>query len=622
VTAPPLTDRVTVRVLGPVEAVVDGRPLDIGPRQRRAVLAALAVDAGTPVPIDALADRVWGGMAPDAPRSALYAHVARLRRVLGPGEAGSPVSLSRHSEGYVLDIDRDAVDVHRFRNLVEAARTVTGPERLAILREALDLWRGRPLSTLSSDWAAQVRAGVESQFVGAAAAWATEELGRANPEPVAERLAGLMGDYPLAEPLVDRLMRALCAVGRTAEALQIYADTRERLADQLGAEPGAELRDLHLAILRGGADGFRPVVAPAPRTPVDRAPRQLPADLSRFTGRVRELAGIEESLAWTRSDGAAAVAAIHGGAGVGKSALAVRVAHRLSQRYPDGQLYVDLRGAGPTPPLSTAEALARLLRTVGFARSDIPTNVDEAAALFRSFLAARRILLVLDNAVDAEQVRPLLPGGPGCATVVSSRRMLVGLGDVEQVCLEPLTREEATRLLGRWTGTARVAAEPVAAQAIVRACEGLPLALCLVGARLAARPGWPLARLADRLADRHRLLDTLEFQGFGVRASLAASHRQLAGSPDPADRAAAGVFAVLGAAGRVELDSAAVADLLGRPPAEVERALERLVDLRLLDTPSPYRYRMSRLVGLYAAELAGPPRSRQGRGKGLEPGAG
>ncbi|MEV0273381.1 BTAD domain-containing putative transcriptional regulator [Hamadaea sp. NPDC050747] len=246
-----------IRLLGSIEVESGGRPLDAGPLQRRAVLAALAMDAGSPVGLDALVERVWGADPPEAPRSALYAHIARLRRLF----ADHGVRLIKQVDGYVLDLDRDHVDVHRISRLLEAYRA--DPTRIVVLREAMDLWRGRPLAQLTGFWAAKVRRGVESQLVGVASAWAAEELRRGNAETVADRLAPIVESHPLAEPVVAQHMWALCALGRTSEALQCYAVVRTQIAEQLGVEPGAELRDLHVAVLRGEVSA--PVRLPAYR---------------------------------------------------------------------------------------------------------------------------------------------------------------------------------------------------------------------------------------------------------------------------------------------------------------------------------------------------------------------
>jgi hypothetical protein len=296
------------------------------------------------------------------------------------------------------------------------------------------------------------------------------------------------------------------------------------------------------------------------------------------------------------------VVALYGAAGTGKSTLAIHAAHRLTERYPDGQLYLDLRGSSAgSAPLRPVEALARLLRALGVVAPYTPVGADEAAALFRSLVAGRRLLLVLDNAADAAQVRPLLPSGTGCGTLVTSRQPLVGLGD-PQVWVGPLSVTEAVSLLGQWVGTDRVGADLEAAAAIARWCECLPLALRIAGARLVARPGWPLAELRDRLADQQRRLDNLEFDGVGLRASIAGSYRRLSRSADPSERATAEAFAVLGAADEPEFDRAAAARLLARSEAEAERMLERLVDAQLLETSTPGSYRMGSLLRLYARE--------------------
>jgi hypothetical protein len=433
-----------------------------------------------------------------------------------------------------------------------------------------------------------------------AGTWATEELRLGNAEAVADRLARIVGSYPLAEPLVALQMRALCAVGRTTEALRCYAETRTQIAEQFGAEPGPELRRLHVAVLRGELDE---VYARGSVTPPRHVPRQLPADIVRFLGRTRELTRMLDWFTPAEDHGSPPVVAVNGGAGVGKSTLAIHAAHQLIDRYPDGQLYLDLRGCSVgAAPLRPADALARLLRTLGVATPHPPVQVDEAAALFRSLVSERRLLLVLDNAADATQVRPLLPSGAGCGTLVTSRRSLAGLGDIRQVRVGALAVDEAVALLSQWVGADRVAAEPEAAAAIARWCECLPLALRIASARLVARPGWPLDELRERLADEHRRLDNLEFDGVGLRASMDGSYQRLSGSPDLTERASAEAFKVLGAAGEPELNRSDAAHLLARSEAYTEHILERLVDAQLLETSAPGTYRMGDLLRLYARE--------------------
>ncbi|HYN97261.1 MAG TPA: BTAD domain-containing putative transcriptional regulator [Pilimelia sp.] len=598
-----------VRLLGPVDVEVSGLPTSPGPLQRRAVLAALAVDAGSPVSIDALTTRVWGSQAPDAPRSALYAHIARLRKFFAANDRGErPIRLDRHADGYLLDVERERVDLHRVGALLEAYRASPAPHddrRVATLRTAMELWRGRPLGNLSGDWVGMMRRRIESQLVGVARAWAAEELRLGNAEAVADRLTPIVAADALAEPVVAALMRALCALGRTSEALQVYAFARAQTADQLGIEPGRELRELHVAVLRGEFDDAYPGGTITVAAPV---PRQLPATVERFVGRADELTRIHDRLTAFRQQGSTPVVGIYGAAGVGKSALVIYAAHQLADRYPDGQMYLELRGcsAGSTP-LRPMDALARLLRTLGVDPPPDSMHVDEAAALFRSLMAGRRTLLVLDNAADASQVRPLLPSGAGCALLLTSRQPLAGMGDVCQVPLGPLAVDEAVALLGQLGGAQRVAAEPEAAAAIAHWCEYLPVALRIAAARLAARPGWPLAELRDRLADEHRRLDNLEVDGVGLRASIAGSVEQLIDSADPTARAAAAAFTLLGASGEPELSRSTAARLLAQPEPYAERTLERLVDAQLLETSAPGRYKMGDLLRLYARELQATP---------------
>ncbi|QSB12891.1 winged helix-turn-helix domain-containing protein [Natronosporangium hydrolyticum] len=593
------------RVLGSIEVESAGQVLEIGPRQRRAVLAALVVDAGSPVTVQRLTERVWGDAPPDAARSSLYAHVARLRQTLGqqaPAEE-APVNLGRSGDGYLLSVPRDRVDLHRFVSLLDAARDTSAPasERVVLLREAMELWRGTPFSPLLGEWAAEVRRSMELRFVGAATAWAAAELELGNAELVADRLVQTVEAHPLAEPLVAMLMRALGQVGRTAEALECFAELRARLADQLGTEPGPELRQVHVSILRGESRQPEVVVKvgadPAP------PPRQLPVGASRFVGHSAELTALVDWFAAGQRRRTASAVLLYGPAGVGKSALAVQAAHRVAGGYPDGQLYLDLRGSGPDRrPLGPAEALSRLLRSLGVAPVAVPAGIDDAAALFRTMVAGRRLLVLLDNATEAGQVRPLLASGAGCATIVTSCRPLGGLGELRQARIGPLSTTESVELLSWWAGRARVAAEPAAAAEIARWCERTPLALGVAGVRLAARPHWPLAELAHRLGDERRRLDNLAFDGVSIRASLAAFYQPLQRSAEPADRATACTFEQLATSVSAEFGPPEAAQLLRSSRAEAERALENLVDAQLVDTPRPGRYRMSDLLRLYARE--------------------
>jgi tetratricopeptide (TPR) repeat protein/transcriptional regulator with XRE-family HTH domain len=397
--------------------------------------------------------------------------------------------------------------------------------------------------------------------------------------------------------------------------------TQEELAEQSGVSVGTisgiETGHIHRprsATLRRLADALgltgpeRQALLDSTGGPPAQAamvPHQLPADVVTFTGRQAEVAQLQRVLAAVEGTAPVVISAIQGTGGIGKSALAIHAAHRLAGDYPDGQLYVDLHGAtAGLAPLAPIEVLGRFLRALGVDPAAIPTGLEEAAAAFRSQLAGRRMLVVLDNARDAAQVRPLLPGMPGCGVLVTSRRALAGLDGVRHLHLDVLPAAEAVELLGRLAGPGRVAAEPQAAAEIARCCGWLPLALRIAGARLAARPGWPLRLLAGRLADAQRRLDELELADTGVRASLAVSHQELAGSVDPADQAAAEAFGLLGLPDGPDLAVPVAARLLDVADAAAETALERLVDARLLESPSPGRYRLHDLLRLYARELA------------------
>ncbi|MGH3763283.1 ATP-binding protein [Actinophytocola sp.] len=337
-------------------------------------------------------------------------------------------------------------------------------------------------------------------------------------------------------------------------------------------------------------------------------PRQLPAVAAGFTGRDDALAEITKWFTGgnrDRGSGTVPTVAIAGAGGVGKSALAVRAAHQLVGTFPDGQLYVDLHGAtSGLPPLRAEAVLGRFLRALGVRARAVPSEVDEAAALFRSLLAGRRILLVLDNVADEAQVRPLLPGTPGCGALLTSRQTLTGLCCASHLRLDVLTPGEATAFLGRLTGADRVAAEPAAADAVISTCGRLPLALRIAGARLAARPGWSLAHLAERLADQRRRLDELEGADAGVRVGFGVSYRQLRESCDPTDQAAARLFVLLGLWDGPDISLAAAACLAAEAPSVVEHRMERLVDAGMLETAVPGRYHLHDLLRLYAREHA------------------
>ncbi|WP_433306590.1 BTAD domain-containing putative transcriptional regulator [Actinoplanes sp. CA-030573] len=558
---------------GPVEVRADGERIDAGQPRQRAVLAALLADAGRPVPVDTVVDRVWGQAPPRGARASLQAHVTRIRQMLGD------IPLTFAAGCYTLEIDPLRVDLHRMRHLAAQARSpkVDDPDRLTLLREAIDLWRGEPLAGVRGPWAEQYRQVWRQEHVAAAVAWGEAELRAGDPAAAIAVLADLAGEHPLTESLAAVLMRALAAAGRPAEALARYETVRRHLVDELGADPSPELQAAYQVILRGSAPPEPPVSGPA----------QLPPDVFGFTGRADQLA---------RLDGGAIVA-VSGMAGVGKTALAVHWAHTVAHRFPDGQLYVNLRGfdAGGRV-MDPADAVRGFLDALGVARDRVPDGLDAQSALYRSLLAGKRMLVVLDNARDAEQVRPLLPAGPGTAAVVTSRNRLAGLLAVEGarlVTLDVLGDDEARELLRR--RLPRADAEPEAVAAIVAACGRLPLALAIAAAR-AQQSDFPLAVLAAELRETGARLDALDAgdPDVEVRAVFACSYAAL---PAPAAR----LFRLLGVHPGPDIPVAAASALAGSP---ARRLLAGLVQASLVTEHAPGRYILHDLLRAYAADLA------------------
>ncbi|MEV5533628.1 AfsR/SARP family transcriptional regulator [Streptomyces prunicolor] len=607
---------VDVQLLGPVELSAEGRAVEVGPPQRRTVMAALAVDVGRPVAVEAVIERVWGPHAPDGARGAVHAHVARIRRMCEQAAetAREPLLLVRRSGGYLLEARPDQVDVYRFRQLVDQARAAApaDPVRAGLLREALDLWRGEPLSGLNGEWAARMREAWRRQHQDAAVGWARAELRHGDPAPVIGPLTGLLGEYPLAEPLAEALMRALHETGRSAEALDCYAAVRKRLAEDLGTDTGPALRQLHQSILRGHrpTSPRRPEPSAVIRHPEPSAvirqtelPAQLPMAVRGFTGRDGELARLAAILASAEGESAAVViSAVSGMAGVGKTALAVHWARRVESAFPDGQLYVNLRGFDPqgsvVPP---TEAVRGFLDALGVRPERVPPGLEAQVGLYRSLLTGRRMMVVLDNARDEEQVRPLLPGSVGCMALVTSRNRLTGLAATEGahlLAVDPLTPAAARDVLAERLGDGRVAAEPAAVADVVTWCAGLPLALAVVSARAAAQPRRPLGALADELREAGGRLDALDGgeESSQVRAVFSWSYSAL--SP-----AAARLFRLLALHPGPDLDRRAAAALSGAPPERVRALLAELTGGHLLVEHAPGRYAFHDLLRVYAGEL-------------------
>jgi DNA-binding SARP family transcriptional activator/tetratricopeptide (TPR) repeat protein len=592
------------RVLGPVEVWVDGRPVDAGHARQRAVLAVLVLDAGRVVPLEALIDRVWGEDPPRSVRNVVYGYVARIKALLADGNEPG-VSLCRHPGGYLLSAEPDRVDAVRFRRLVADAAIAPDDERAAAaLGQAVEMWRGPALAGLDSPWLNAMRARLELERAGAVLDLGEIRLRRGEHGALAGELAALAAAAPADERLIGQLMLALYRCGRQAEALRWFEQTRHYLANELGAGPSPSLAALHQQILRADPSLRPPRVAMRIAAPV---PRELPADVPAFTGRAAELAELDRLLgppAPAAIDGratAAVISAVSGTAGVGKTALAVHWAHRAAERFPDGQLYVNLRGYDPGRPMTAADALAGFLRALGVPGQDIPPEEDQRAARYRSLIAGCRMLVVLDNASAAEQVRPLLPGGPGCAVLVTSRDSLAGLvarDGAARLDLDLLPLEDAVALLTELIGE-RAEADPAATAQLARQCCRLPLALRVAAELPPARPGVPLAALNAELGDAGQRLDAFNSgdQAASVRAVFSWSYGQLSTE-------AAGMFRLLGLHPGPDISVPAAASLAAMAEADARRLLGELARAHLIAEHVPGRYAFHDLLRAYAAEQA------------------
>jgi DNA-binding SARP family transcriptional activator/tetratricopeptide (TPR) repeat protein len=596
------------RILGPVEVWNGAQRLDLGGLKPRALLAVLLLDANRVVSTDRLIDQLWGEAPPSTARNLVQAYVSRLRQALHQSSdrsAAAPVLATRPS-GYLLRVEPGELDLDRFEGCCAEARqaTVAGDLEGAAerWRAALALWRGPALAGSASEVLQRTTAPrlEEARLI------ALEErleidlrLGR-HAQLVGE-LEALVASHPGHERLRRQLMLALYRSGRQAEALTVYRNTRQMLVEELGLEPSPALQQLEQAILRADP-ALEPVLLQAGATHHEPGPRvgpcQLPPDIDDFTGREAAVAELEGRLEGEQGT-AIVISAIAGKAGVGKTALAVRVAHRLRPQYPDGQLYVNLRGT-EDQALDPTDVLAGFLRALGVERGVIAEELEERVRQYRSRLADRRMLVVLDNAASEAQVRPLLPASHGCAVLITSRAHLGGLEAAHLLTLEVLEAEQAVELLAKLAGPERVAAEPEAAQAIVRLCGLLPLAVRIAGARLASRPHWRLALLAERLVDERRRLDELATGDLEVRASVALSYQ---GRREQERR----LFRRLGLLVAPSFPAWVAATLLEVELAEAEGLLERLVDAQLVeaageDPAGELRYRLHDLLRVYARE--------------------
>lgn len=569
---------VEFRVLGPLEVLADGEPVSVPAGRGRVLLATLLLRPNRFVSVDELVDRLWDGEPPTADRAhkTLQTTVLRLRQALG---AANRVRTT--PGGYLVEVAPHELDLLRFRELV----------RTGDLTSATELWRGPALADVASDALHREEVPrIEDERVGVLERRIDADLDRGEAGRLVAELDELVRQYPLRERFWAQRMTALARAGRQAEALESYREVTALLADELGIDPSPELTALHLALLNGETEA-----------PGRRVICQLPPDTPAFVGREQLLREVEAKFA---PDGRVPVVVLSGAPGVGKSAFTISAAHRLRDRFPDGQLFVRLNGAG-SAPRDPADVLGELLVALGVSVTGMPDELEARAAVFRAQLADRAMLVVLDDAAGPEQVRPLLPGTAGCAVLVSSRQRLVQVEGAHSLRLAPLDDEDGTALLRSVIGESRAASDRAAVRAIVDACGGLPLALRVVGARLAARESLPLRSLARRLSDERRRLDELATGDLEVRATFGPSYEALPGD-------AATAFRRLGLLGATDIAAWTVGVLAG---GDGERLVERLVEANLLDevgldvTGEP-RYRMHDLLAVYAAELVQeePPR--------------
>ncbi|TWP52520.1 tetratricopeptide repeat protein [Lentzea tibetensis] len=577
-----------VNLLGPVELVSGVGPVPLGAAKRRTVLAALALELNRVVSGDRLMSLVWDGAPPPRAKAALQGHIAQLRKVLGPN-----LELVTRAPGYLLTGDRSAVDVFAFEDVVAAAtREERDEEAVEELTAALKLWRGPFLADVRS---AQLADPVSARLDELRLTAVQDMAGRLlRLERAGEAVAGLrqaVDEHPLREPLVARLMLALHRTGRQADAIELFHHTRTRLADELGVDPGPELRAANQSVLTDRPSSPKPLV----RNHI--APAQLPREHRGFVGRHDEIANLDEHL----TDHDSAIGLLIGPPGVGKTALALRWAHRVAGGFPDGQLFVDLRGFDEADPVDVKSALVGFLRGLGLEDVQIADDVDDLAAQFRSLVATRRVLVVLDNARSVEQVRPLLPGSANCLVLVTSRHGLDDLVVTEGATVVPvhtLCARTAEELLAGGLGRHRVEAEPEAIAELIELCDRLPLALRIAGARLASRPKWTVQSLVDELRDEQGRLEALSLPeaGRGVQAALAVSYREL---PEGAAR----MFRRLGLHPGTDLDCYAAAALLDINAATARTHLRTIAWASLLHESTPDRYSRHDLVRLFTRRL-------------------
>jgi DNA-binding SARP family transcriptional activator/tetratricopeptide (TPR) repeat protein len=576
---------VEYRVLGPLEVLVDGVAVPVPAGRCRVLLATLLLRPNRFVPTDELVERLWDGdpPTPDRARKTMQMIVTRLRRALGPANC---VQTSRG--GYRAELNPSALDLTRFRALVSSGDFAA----------AVGLWRGPMLSDVQSDPLHQHDvAPVTEEWLLALERRIGADLDAGRAADLVAELRGLVVAHPFREVFWGQLMLALAQSGQQAQALAAYQEVRALLADELGVDPGSELRAVHQQVLSGSVRVRGPI------------PRQLPTAVPRFVGRASELGGLSDLV---RGEDLV-IAAITGTAGVGKTTLAVHWARGVADRFPDGQLYVNLRGFDQhRDPMAPGDALSRFLGALGIAPDRVSADLEAASALYRSLVADRRMLVLLDNARDAEHVRPLLPGPSACLVLITSRDRLTGLvvnEGMQQLALDVLSPAEAHALLVSRLGAERVGI----ADELIRWCGGLPLALAIVAARAAQSPKLPLSALVAELADERTRLDTLDTgdAATSVRAVFQWSYQQLSA-------AAARMFRLIGVHPGPDITVPAATSLAGVSADEARECVRELVRANLLVEHVPGRFACHDLLRVYAADRAAAEETAEARAAAME----
>jgi DNA-binding SARP family transcriptional activator/tetratricopeptide (TPR) repeat protein/DNA-binding XRE family transcriptional regulator len=598
------TELVRIGVLGPLLVRLGEQPVEVGAAKQRLLLALLALQPNRVVRREEIVDVLWGDNPPSSCLELVHTYVARLRKALeSPRGSAEPARMIITSGGgYQLSVTEQQLDLLQFDARVEQAGEAieAGEAGAATLsfRAALELWRGPALADMDGFRHHPVCLALTRRRATIILRYADTALAQGNPSEVVSQLRALTVEEPLDEAAHARLMLALAGSGRQAAALELYDDIRRRLVVEMGIEPGAELREAQSQVLNQDVQARAlPTVAPTPRHPA-----QLPADVAGFLGRETQIAELDSLSEAGPAATDVRIAVVSGTAGVGKTAVAVHWAHRARDRFPDGQLYLDLRGYGPGRPVEPGDALSGFLRALGVAGADIPAEPDERAAKYRTMLHGLRMVVVLDNAGSVQQVRPLLPGSPSCFVVVTSRDSLPGLiarHGARRLPLDLLSREESFALLRTLLGT-RVEVEPDAAESLAEYCAQLPLALRLVAELAISRPGAKLRALVAELADERSRLDLLDGGGdpeTAVRAVFSWSYRHL-----PADSAR--VFRLWGVHPGRDFTIGVTAALAGTGIEEAHRLTDTLVRAHLVQESVPGRFQLHDLLRVYAGELA------------------